>query len=192
MQYGADWISTGVYDLAWKGGEFSVQLRANGVFYCRKFPAESTWSFIDGTLAIDWKKYGKYVLKPQADGSLKGSVLDKPEDWRTAKFVRARTAAEELVDASAWDISYAGGAPFRVEFHADGHFHSPDYPGHHLYTLDGNSLTINWGKFGTYDLTVDADARSASGHLRGNEASWRKLAYVEALPTTKSAHNHSH
>eukprot|EP00965_Chrysotila_dentata_P242797 6205058-Pleurochrysis_carterae.AAC.1 len=68
------------------------------------------------------------------------------------------------------------------QFHADGHFHCADYPGHFTYELDGLKLTILWGKYGTYDLDLDVEARVANGSLRGNAASWRKLTYIEALP----------
>ena len=38
----------------------------------------------------------------------------------------------------------------RAQFHADGHFHSPNYPGHFLWTLDENKVSVNWGKYGSY------------------------------------------
>ena len=186
-------IELGIYDFAWSGGTFRVELRQGGVFWCRKFAntATWTWDFTSGTLSIDWGKYGKYTLAMK-DGTLEGSVVGQPDDWRKATFVRARTAAESLIDASGWMLSYEGGAPFRVEFHSDGHFHAPDYPGHFVWMLDGTNLTVNWGKFGTYDMKVDIEARTIAGSMRGNESSWRKLEYVEPLPATQSAHSHSH
>eukprot|EP00965_Chrysotila_dentata_P211460 6186468-Pleurochrysis_carterae.AAC.3 len=64
---------------------------------------------------VDWGKYGKYELVAQEDGVLSGSVLGKPDDWRKAVFVREHSPAEQLVSASAWELSHGGGKPFRVE-----------------------------------------------------------------------------
>ena len=86
----------GVYDLSWSGGTFSVEIRADGVFWCRKFPTHSTWKLMaDGhTLLIDWQQWGTYELVVNADGTLTGSVQGKPDDWRKATFVRALSSAE--------------------------------------------------------------------------------------------------
>ena len=86
----------GVYDLSWSGGTFTVEIRADGVFWCRKFPTHSTWKLMaDGrTLLIDWQQWGTYELVVNADGTLTGSVQGKPDDWRKATFVRAFSSAE--------------------------------------------------------------------------------------------------
>ena len=86
----------GVYDLSWSGGMFTVEIRAGGVFWCRKFPTNSTWKLMaDGrTLLIDWQQWGTYELAVNADGTLTGSVQGKPDDWRRATFVRAFSSAE--------------------------------------------------------------------------------------------------
>ena len=49
------------------------------------------------------------------------------------------------------------------QFHADGHFHSPNYPGHHTYQLQGTVVTINWGKYGHYTLQLNVAERTAAG-----------------------------
>ena len=185
----------GVYDFSWSGGTFQVEIRADGAFWCRKFAVDSTWELKDDgrTVYIDWRKYGKYDLVINDDGSLAGSVQGKPDDWRKAAFVRAFSPAELLLSGSSWMLSYEGGKPFGVEFHADGHFHSPNYPGHFLWTLDENKVAVNWGKYGSYDFDLDVEGRAMSGHVRGNPDSWRKLEYVEALPAyIKKEHSCGH
>ena len=97
------------------GGAFQVQFRAGGIFYCKQFPCTASWQEADGDVQIDWGKYGKYVLRPQPDGSLAGSVVGTPDDWRKASLVREFTPAEELLSASAWELHYENGPPFRVE-----------------------------------------------------------------------------
>ena len=89
-------VRLGVYDLSWSGGTFTVEIRADGVFWCRKFPTHSTWKLMaDGcTLLIDWQQWGAYELVVNADGTLMGSVQGKPDDWRKAIFVRALSSAE--------------------------------------------------------------------------------------------------
>mmetsp|Transcript_23929 Transcript_23929/g.77241 ORF Transcript_23929/g.77241 Transcript_23929/m.77241 type:complete len:191 (+) Transcript_23929:51-623(+) len=175
-------LQPGVYNFQWSGGVFEVEFRKGGTFWCRKFANDAKWEQQDAVVRVDWGKYGKYELAMQPDGSLSGGVLGKPEDWRKAVFVRAFTPTEELLSGSAWMLHYENGVPFRVEFHADGHFHSADYAGHHLWKLDGNKVAVDWGKYGQYDLEVDPNSRQAAGSLRGNPASWRKLQYVEPLP----------
>jgi len=158
-----------------------VQFRAGNVFYCKQFPCTATWQEVEGIVQIDWGKFGKYEMRPQADGSLVGSVLGKPDDWRKAYLVREFTPAEELLSASAWMLHHEGGPPFRVEFHADGHFHAPSYPGHHTYQLQGTTVNISWGKYGNYTLELNVAERTAAGSLTNNPASWRRLTYVEPL-----------
>ena len=133
----------GVYDFSWSGGTFQVEIRADGAFWCRKFAVDSTWELKDDgrTVYIDWRKYGKYELVINDDGTLAGSVQGKPDDWRKAVFVRAFTPAEVpcsqpspspaahhsvhqphaltlaqvLLSGSSWMLSYEGGKPFGVE-----------------------------------------------------------------------------
>jgi hypothetical protein len=53
----------GVYNWSYSGGEFLVELRPFGSFYCKSYPASSTWSLEDKTVKIDWQKFGKYELE---------------------------------------------------------------------------------------------------------------------------------
>jgi hypothetical protein len=52
----------GVYSWSYAGGSFQVELRPFGSFYCKSYPATATWTLVDKTLTVDWKKYGKYEL----------------------------------------------------------------------------------------------------------------------------------
>ncbi|EOD04073.1 hypothetical protein EMIHUDRAFT_439283 [Emiliania huxleyi CCMP1516] len=202
-------MKIGMYNFQWAGGEFEVEFREKNIFWCKRFANEASWTEVQpGVVGVNWGKYGNYQLTAQPDGSFAGGVLTtdasgapvvNTNDWRKATFVRAFTPAEELLSGSAWMLHYENGVPFRVEFHADGHFHSPAYPGHHLWKLNGNQVAIEWGKYGSYDLTLEvaADRRqsTASGSLRGHPASWRRLTYEEALPAYVFKENscgHSH
>jgi hypothetical protein len=53
----------GVYSWTYSGGSFPVELRAEGNFYCKSYPASAKWELQGNTLKIDWKKYGKYELQ---------------------------------------------------------------------------------------------------------------------------------
>ena len=189
----------GVYAFTWHGGSFEVELRPTGEFWCRRFPADARWQ-LDPTdankLTIQWRQFGDYLLDYKQEEQLfRGSVIGKPDAWRTAQLLRPFTPQEELLSASAWSLSHEGGKSFRVEFHADGHFHAEDYPGHHLWKLEGSAVQIIWGKYGNYDLTLDVEARQLSGHLRNSPASWRRLDYIERLPAyifKENSCGHSH
>jgi hypothetical protein len=53
----------GVYKWSYSGGDFEVEIRPFGSFYCKSYPASSTWSLEDKTVKIDWQKFGKYELE---------------------------------------------------------------------------------------------------------------------------------
>ena len=52
----------GVYNWSYAGDSFQIELRPFGSFYCKSYPATATWTLVDKTLRVDWKKYGKYEL----------------------------------------------------------------------------------------------------------------------------------
>ena len=35
-------------------------------------------------------------------------------------------------------------------------------------------MAIEWGKYGSYDFTLDVEKKVMTGALRGNPASWRR------------------
>ncbi len=37
-------VETGCYSFEWKGGTFDVEFRPDGVFWCKKFPAEASYA----------------------------------------------------------------------------------------------------------------------------------------------------
>ena len=180
-------LPTGIYNFAWSGGTFEVQLRARNIFWCPQFPAAATWAFSaeTQTLEIDWGKYGQYVLKVQGS-ELVGGVRGNESDWRKASFKRAFTPQEELVSGSAWMLHFENGVPFRIELRADGHFHCASYPGHFSYKLnsEAGTLAIEWGKYGSYDFTIDVEKKVLTGALRGNPASWRRCESKTTGKTT--------
>jgi hypothetical protein len=53
----------GVYTWTYSGGSFPVELRSDGNFFCKSYPASAKWELQGHTLKIDWKKYGKYELQ---------------------------------------------------------------------------------------------------------------------------------
>ena len=184
-------VEIGCYSFEWKGGTFDVEFRPDGVFWCKKFPAEASYAVEGDTVKVDWGKFGKYELR--ADGgnpkSLVGAVAgsSNPDDWRKANFVRAFTPQEALLSGSAWQLHFEGGSPFRVEFHADGRFVCPSFPGQFTYTLRDDAVAVEWGKYGSYDFTLDVGAKVMAGCLRGNAAAWRRAEYVEPLPAFVAA-----
>ena len=188
-------LQNGYYNFSWSGGTFDVQLRDGGVFWCPAFPAQATWAYSPETttLEIDWGKYGQYVLRVQGD-ELVGGVRGNEADWRKASFKRAFTPTEALVSGSAWMLHFENGVPFRIEFRADGHFHCESYPGHFSYRITDDKVALEWGKYGSYDFTVDVNAKQMNGSLRGNAASWRRAEYIEPVAAyIKSTEcNHSH
>lgn len=191
---------TGVYSFAHPGGEFDVHLRDKGRFWAPKFQCKSTWVLqSDGGLLVDFQQYGKYELKLLDDGTFSGSAVGKPENWRKMQKLRPFSAAETAVMDSKWQFEYDGGS-FEVEFRADAfnHFVCDEYPAHSHWRIDnGDSATpklyINWGKFGEYELEVEADGASASGSVKGRPADWRKMKNLGALGTNlKQYAEHDH
>jgi hypothetical protein len=53
----------GIYSWSYSGGNFPVELRSGGNFYCKSYQAASKWELEGNKVKIDWKKYGKYELE---------------------------------------------------------------------------------------------------------------------------------
>ena len=189
----------GVYSFAHPGGEFEVHLRTKGRFWAPTFKCKSTWQLdSEGTLSIDFQQHGKYALMSMEDGFV-GSAVGKPESWRRMARKRSFTTAEKAVMDSKWEFEHAGGK-FEVEFRADAfnHFVCDDYPAHAHWRLDHAesptpTLYINWGKYGEYELEIDADGSSAAGSVKGVPESWRRMTNMGALGTNlKQYAEHDH
>lgn len=99
----------GVYSWEYANGRFDVALRPNSVFYCPKYPAGASWSFVDGALCIDWKNYGKYELMKTETG-FEGSAVGKPANWRKMTYSRPFTDIETLLmgdgGGSVWNYEW--------------------------------------------------------------------------------------
>ena len=47
---------------------------------------------------------------------------------------------------------------------------------------DGRAqVTVNWGGYGEYELTVDPAGTSMAGHFKGRPADWRRATFLRAL-----------
>ena len=189
----------GVYSFIHPGGEFEVHLRDKGRFWAPKFQCKSTWSLDNsGGILIDFQQYGQYSLQPTEDG-FSGSAVGKPESWRRMVKTRSFSPAERALMDSRWEFEHAGGK-FEVEFRADAfnHFVCEAFPAHSHWRLDGAdtptpTVYINWGKYGEYELTLEADGSAASGSVKGRPANWRKMRNLGALGSNLkqyAEHNH--
>ena len=184
----------GVYSFVHPGGQFEVHLRPGGRFYAPKFPTKSSWAVEGPTLNIDFGKYGKYALEQQADGTLSGSAVGAPDNWRKMAFVRAFAPAELALFDSVWDFAHPGGS-FPVEFHADAynHFVCKQFPAHSHWRLEGDMLSINWGKYGEYELRMAADGLSMDGCAKGQPTNWRKATRTgDIVHSGEDPHAHEH
>jgi hypothetical protein len=74
------------------------------------------------------------------------------------------------------------------------HFVCPDFPAHsHWKMTSEDSLEINWGKYGEYELTFDPATGSWTGNKKGAPSNWRKASFMRALtPEALSASSHDH
>ena len=141
-----------------------VQLRPGGEFWCPRFAAPATWQFSGGTLAIDWGKYGEYVLRLSGD-ALAGGARGNESDWRKMRFLRAFTPQEALVSASVWRLRSGDEEPLLVQSRADGRFVCPSRPGTFSYRLEGDSVLIEWDSLSNDRLQLDMAAK-ANGSAR--------------------------
>ena len=143
-------------------------------------------------------------------------------NWRKAEFARPFSEAEQrlLTGGSVWNFEYDQGSfevcakPesmlrllsrlarvtyfWQVEFHADGfnHFVCKQYPAHSHWAIDGDRITVNWGSFGDYELTIDAAGTSMAGHKKGQPDNWRRATFLRSLGAAGLAsapdHDHDH
>jgi len=76
-----------------------------------------------------------------------------------------------------YDFEHAGGH-FDVTLRSGGRFFCERFQAaRSSWKLEGNLLTIDWGKFGKYALEFDTEFKTASGSAVGNPDSWRKMAF---------------
>ena len=131
-------------------------------------------------------------------------VIGSKDNWRKLEFLRSFTPEEMIVQGdyscgSVWNFEYAGGA-FEVQFMFDSynHFNCPKFPAHsHWIIVEGKHIEINWGKFGKYDLVVDATSGTMVGCKKGEPDNWRKATFIRPLSPSDlenpgSTHEHAH
>lgn len=204
----------GHYVFSYAGGSFPVALRPSGVFYCPQFPAQAKYVVVDGSnLQIDWANFGKYTLQLEGGGggggdapSWSGSKVDDASSWRKMTYSGPFSAEEALLmgngGGSMWGFQWEKGE-FEIELCCDGfnHFVCKDFPAHSHWqsstSADGKCrIDINWGKYGEYEMVLDAATRSMVGHKKGQPANWRKAYMKKPLGTevlsAVPAHDHSH
>ena len=100
----------------------------------------------------------------QGAGSFSGGAVGNPDNWRKMHLVRAFTEAELKLLGSSWKFMHPGGE-FEVEFHADAynHFVCTSFPAHSHWSLAGDVVYINWGKYGEYGLRLSPDGTRMDG-----------------------------
>ena len=119
--------------------------------------------------------------------------------------------ASDLCGVYTW--TYSGGS-FPVELRSDGNFFCKSYPSSAKWELQGNTLKIDWKKYGKYELQVnspsgqhslpsfnqnpctnqraavsqikDSAARTMEGSVVGNPSSWRKAEFSRPFTPVES------
>lgn len=81
--------------------------------------------------------------------------------------------------------SYSGGS-FDVAFRPQGTFYCSKYPAKASWKVEGDSLSIEWGKFGSYTFTLGG-GESIDGHAVGQPTNWRKLSFKRDFDATEQA-----
>lgn len=198
----------GIYIWSYAGGQFEVELRPNGVFYCKSYSvSNSSWhlkSPSDKDVIIDWKKYGTYEFVTSSEGKFDGFVVGKPENWRKMEWLRSFSLEEKLLLGSegfgtAWNFEYQGGS-FEVRFLVDSfnHFDCPQFPAHsHWKMTSPTSLEIKWGKYGDYELNILGESNQLQGSKKNQPDNWRKASLIRSLTAddvskVNTGHDHAH
>lgn len=198
----------GLYSFEHPSGAFEVQLRPAGRFFCAQYQTKSSWVIADDMLKINFGKFGNYELRPDdpSGANWSGSQPGVPSNWRKMKKIRPFVTEELAVFDSEWNFEYAGGS-FLVEFHADAfnHFVCKQYPAHSHWSMEvgdnccesgscegkDNKVSIDWGKFGQYELSVAPDGLTMQGSARGDPSAWRRATRIRSIAAT-SEHESSH
>ncbi len=97
-----------------------------------------------------------------------------------------------------WLWAYSGGS-FEVNFATGNEFVCKTYPSHSHWAIQGNKVSVNWGKYGKYEMTVGPDGKSMEGFYVGYPEDWRRATFVRAHTAEEirafqesAAHAHSH
>jgi len=193
----------GWYNFSWKGGSFQVCFRPGGAFFCPRYRASATWTMVEDVVKIDWGQFGKYNLHfDEANRTMSGNEVPKDatneNNWRTAQFVHGLSDAENLLlgagAGTEWEFEWKG-SKFPIRFQADGdnRFVCDSFPAFAHWSIEGNQVTIHWGNFGTYRLTIDPASETMDGGELGGDQSkdtwWRKASRPRDLPVAGECRN---
>lgn len=192
---------SGHYNWIYNNGQFPVILRPNGVFSCSKFPVPATWTIDGDNISVDWNKYGIYNMKSSSSSMLEGHLSTNPSDWRKMEKIKSLSDSELTLlgngGGSAWEFIWEKGS-FEVEFICDSinHFVCKQFPAHSHWALNENTVDIDWGKYGKFEMTLDNATKTMTGFVKNNPSSWRKAKFIRPLGVESLAsapsHDHSH
>lgn len=98
----------------------------------------------------------------------------------------AKAKVEGIDITGIWDFAWEKGS-FTVEFRPGNVFYCEDYQAHAKWTIDGANVSIDWGKFGKYELVAAADGSSMDGHAKGDPKAWRKATKTRSLTDAEKA-----
>jgi len=106
---------------------------------------------------------------------------------------------EEL--PGVWDWQYEHGN-FEVNFCEKNEFVCDTYPAHaHWFMIGPGKVHVDWGRYGTYNMTISADGKSMEGCYVGYPDDWRKARFVRKHTEEEKkkhadmaahAHDHTH
>mmetsp|Transcript_129272 Transcript_129272/g.306751 ORF Transcript_129272/g.306751 Transcript_129272/m.306751 type:complete len:204 (+) Transcript_129272:38-649(+) len=87
-------------------------------------------------------------------------------------------------DVIGWyDFSWSGGS-FPVCFRPAGNFFCPKFQAPARWEIDGDTVKIDWKKFGKYELKFDAATKTMDGNAvpkTEDDKNWRKATFNRAL-----------
>lgn len=91
----------------------------------------------------------------------------------------------KMEDVVGWyDFNWSGGT-FLVCLRPAGTFFCPAFQVASRWELEGNTVNIDWAKYGKYELTFDPATRSMEGNAlpkkEGDEKNWRKAVFKNGL-----------
>ena len=179
---------SGHYNWIYANGKFPVCLRPSGVLFCPQFPTSSSWTVDNDNLFVNFGKYGTYTMKSLGPTNklFEGHLTTNPSDWRKMEYVSPLSATETLLvgdgGGSVWEWEWEKGT-FEVEFLCDAinHFVCKKFPSHSHWSLNDNTVEIDWGKYGQYQLVIDPFTKTMTGHGKDNKSNWRKAKFIRPL-----------
>jgi len=83
-----------------------------------------------------------------------------------------------------YDLSWSGGT-FPICFRPGGFFFCPKFQAPARWTLDGDTVDVDWGRYGKYEFAFLPDTRRLEGNAvpknEADEANWRKAEFKSPL-----------